>query len=83
MKKTVSFYTLGCKVNQYETNAMEQQYIKCLPFYYVRRYVMTKKNMLLTMLMVVINNWLLNMVLTMGLMITVKNKNDKVSKGGC
>lgn len=43
---------------------------------------MTKKNMLLTMLMVVINNWLLNMVLTMGLMITVKNKNDKVSKGG-
>ena len=39
---------------------------------------MTKKNMLLTMLMVVINNWLLNMVLTMGLMITVKNKNDKV-----
>lgn len=45
-------------------------------------YVMTKKNMLLTMLMVVINNWLLNMVLTMGLMITVKNKNDKVSKGG-
>ena len=59
------------------------KYIKCLPFYYVRRYVMTKKNMLLTMLMVVINNWLLNMVLTMGLMITVKNKNDKVSKGGC
>ena len=52
-------------------------------FYYVRRYVMTKKNMLLTMLMVVINNWLLNMVLTMGLMITVKNKNDKVSKGEC
>lgn len=48
---------------------------------------MTKKNMLLTMLMVVmmvvINNWLLNMVLTMGLMITVKNKNDKVSKGEC
>lgn len=43
---------------------------------------MTKKNMLLTMLMVVINKWLLNMVLTMGLMITVKNKNDKVSKGG-
>lgn len=28
MKKTVSFYTLGCKVNQYETNAMEQQFIK-------------------------------------------------------
>lgn len=23
--KTVAFYTLGCKVNQYETNAMEQQ----------------------------------------------------------
>ena len=39
--------------------------------------------MLLTMLMVVINNWLLNMVLTMGLMITVKNQNDKVSKGEC
>lgn len=28
MKETVSFYTLGCKVNQYETNAMEQQFIK-------------------------------------------------------
>ncbi|MFQ6943887.1 MAG: tRNA (N(6)-L-threonylcarbamoyladenosine(37)-C(2))-methylthiotransferase MtaB [Clostridia bacterium] len=28
MKKTVSFYTLGCKVNQYEINAMEQQFIK-------------------------------------------------------
>ena len=28
MKKTVSFYALGCKVNQYETNAMEQQFIK-------------------------------------------------------
>ena len=28
MKKTVSFYTLGCKVNQYETNAMGQQFIK-------------------------------------------------------
>ena len=28
MKKTDSFYTLGCKVNQYETNAMEQQFIK-------------------------------------------------------
>ena len=28
MKKTVAFYTLGCKVNQYETNAMEQQFIK-------------------------------------------------------
>ncbi len=26
--KTVSFCTLGCKVNQYETNAMEQQFIK-------------------------------------------------------
>ena len=26
--KTVAFYTLGCKVNQYETNAMEQQFIK-------------------------------------------------------
>ena len=25
--KTVAFYTLGCKVNQYETNAMEQQFI--------------------------------------------------------
>ena len=28
MSKTVAFYTLGCKVNQYETNAMEQQFIK-------------------------------------------------------
>ena len=28
MNKTVSFYTLGCKVNQYETNAMEEQFIK-------------------------------------------------------
>ena len=28
MEKTVAFYTLGCKVNQYETNAMEQQFIK-------------------------------------------------------
>ena len=28
MNKTVAFYTLGCKVNQYETNAMEQQFIK-------------------------------------------------------
>ena len=28
MKKTVSFYTLGCKVNQYETNEMEHQFIK-------------------------------------------------------
>lgn len=27
MSKTVAFYTLGCKVNQYETNAMEQQFI--------------------------------------------------------
>ena len=26
--KKVSFYTLGCKVNQYETNAMEQAFIK-------------------------------------------------------
>jgi len=26
--KRVAFYTLGCKVNQYETNAMEQQFIK-------------------------------------------------------
>ena len=26
--KTVAFYTLGCKVNQYETNAMEQQFIE-------------------------------------------------------
>lgn len=26
--KTVAFYTLGCKVNQYETNAMEEQFIK-------------------------------------------------------
>ena len=25
-KKTVSFYTLGCKVNQYETNAMAQKF---------------------------------------------------------
>ena len=24
MKKKVAFYTLGCKVNQYETNAMEK-----------------------------------------------------------
>lgn len=30
-----------------------------------------------------LSSWLLNMVLTMGLMITVKNKNDKVSKGEC
>lgn len=28
MEKTVAFYTLGCKVNQYETNAMEQQFIQ-------------------------------------------------------
>lgn len=28
MKGKVAFYTLGCKVNQYETNAMEQQFIK-------------------------------------------------------
>ena len=28
MSKTVAFYTLGCKVNQYETNAMQQQFIK-------------------------------------------------------
>ena len=27
-KKTVAFYTLGCKVNQYETNAMTQQFIQ-------------------------------------------------------
>ena len=26
--KTVSFYTLGCKVNQYETNAMAQKFIE-------------------------------------------------------
>lgn len=26
--KKVAFCTLGCKVNQYETNAMEQQFIK-------------------------------------------------------
>ena len=26
--KTVAFCTLGCKVNQYETNAMEQAFIK-------------------------------------------------------
>ena len=44
---------------------------------------MAKKNVLLPMLMVVISSWLLNMVLPMGLMITVKNKNDKVSKGEC
>ena len=28
MKKTVAFCTLGCKVNQYETNAMIEQFIK-------------------------------------------------------
>ncbi len=28
MEKTVAFYTLGCKVNQYETNAMIEQFIK-------------------------------------------------------
>ncbi|MBR6033359.1 MAG: tRNA (N(6)-L-threonylcarbamoyladenosine(37)-C(2))-methylthiotransferase MtaB [Clostridia bacterium] len=27
-KKTVAFHTLGCKVNQYETNAMMQQFIE-------------------------------------------------------
>ena len=26
--KNVAFYTLGCKVNQYETNAMEEKFIK-------------------------------------------------------
>ncbi len=26
MEKQVAFYTLGCKVNQYETNAMIQQF---------------------------------------------------------
>ena len=26
--RTVAFCTLGCKVNQYETNAMEQQFIE-------------------------------------------------------
>ena len=25
-RKTVSFYTLGCKVNQYESNAMAQEF---------------------------------------------------------
>ena len=29
MTKKVAFYTLGCKVNQYETNAMEQQFKNC------------------------------------------------------
>ena len=28
MGKTVAFYTLGCKVNQYETNAMAEKFIK-------------------------------------------------------
>ena len=28
MSKTVAFYTLGCKVNQYETNAMAEQFMK-------------------------------------------------------
>ena len=28
MKKTVAFCTLGCKVNQYETNAMIEQFLK-------------------------------------------------------
>ena len=28
MKKTVAFYTLGCKVNQYETNAIAQKFIE-------------------------------------------------------
>lgn len=27
--KTVSFYTLGCKVNQYESNAMAQEFERC------------------------------------------------------
>ena len=27
-QKTVAFYTLGCKVNQYETNAMMQNFIQ-------------------------------------------------------
>ena len=26
--KTVAFCTLGCKVNQYETNAMEEKFMK-------------------------------------------------------
>ncbi len=29
MAKKVAFYTLGCKVNQYETNAMEQKFKNC------------------------------------------------------
>ena len=28
MEKTVAFITLGCKVNQYETNAMIQEFQK-------------------------------------------------------
>ena len=28
MEKTVAFYTLGCKVNQYETNAIAQKFIE-------------------------------------------------------
>lgn len=28
MEKTVAFITLGCKVNQYETNAMIQEFIE-------------------------------------------------------
>ena len=28
MGKTIAFCTLGCKVNQYETNAMIEQFIK-------------------------------------------------------
>ena len=28
MQKTVAFYTLGCKVNQYETNAIAQKFIE-------------------------------------------------------
>ena len=28
MKKTIAFYTLGCKVNQYETNAIAQKFIE-------------------------------------------------------
>ncbi len=27
MKKKVAFYTLGCKVNQYETNSMIQKFV--------------------------------------------------------
>ena len=28
MKKVVKFITLGCKVNQYETNAMAQKFLE-------------------------------------------------------